>query len=229
MAERLPGVWRLQVTSEPDAVSGRTRRLSRTVRGSSADAKRALQQLVVEAGAGLQGGADVTVATLLEQFVTTATLAPTTRQDWTSVVERHLVPGVGAIPLWRLTALDCDRLYHQMALDGLGPSRVRNAHVVLHRACAQAVRWGWIMRNPVADATRPDVPRATVRPPDASQVRTLLAMARDTDPQLACWLDVAVATGAAEARSAGSAGPTSTSRRAPSASNGPLPRRERTV
>ena len=196
MTERTPGVWRLQATSEPDVVTGRTRRLSRTVRGSTADARRALQRLVTEAGAGLQGGADLTVATLLDQFLTTATLAPTTRQDWTSLIDRHLIPGVGHIALSRLSARDCDLLYHQMALEGLGPSRVRNAHVVLHRACAQAVRWRWIARNPVADATRPAVPRSTVRPPTATEVRTLLARARATDPAFGCWLDVAAATGA---------------------------------
>jgi len=113
MTERSPGVWRLQATSEPDVVTGRTHRLSRTVRGSTADARRALQRLVTEAGAGLQGGADVTVATLLHQFLATATLAPTARQDWTSVIARHLIPGVGDIPLWRLTARDCDLLYHR--------------------------------------------------------------------------------------------------------------------
>lgn len=196
MSERSPGVWRLQVTSEPDAVTGRTRRLSRTFRGTRSEAKRALQRLVVEAGAGLQGGSDVTVGVLLEQFMTTATLAPTTRSDWDSVVHRHLVPELGGIPLWKLTARDCDRLYHRMALEGLGPSRVRCAHVVLHRAVAQAVRWGWLARNPVSDATRPEVPRATIVPPDAEQVRALLDAARDSDPALACWLDVAAATGA---------------------------------
>jgi len=83
-----------------------------------------------------------------------------------------------------------------MAAAGLGPSRVRCAHVVLHRAVAQAVRWGWLPRNPVSDATRPEVPRATVVPPDVDQVRELLAAAREHDPMLACWLDVAAATGA---------------------------------
>lgn len=128
--------------------------------------------------------------------MTTATLAPTTRSDWESVTNRHLIPELGSIPLWKLTARDCDRLYHRMAAAGLGPSRVRCAHVVLHRAVAQAVRWGWLPRNPVSDATRPEVPRATVVPPDVDQVRVLLAAAREHDPMLACWLDVAAATGA---------------------------------
>ena len=34
-------------------------------------------------------------------------------------------------------------------------------HVVLHRAVAQAVRWGWLVRNPVSNATRPPVARVT--------------------------------------------------------------------
>ncbi len=196
MTERSPGVWRLQVTSDPDAVTGESRRLSRTFRGSRTDATAALQRLVVEAGAGLQGGSEVTVAVLLEQFMTTATLAPTTRQDWQSVVNRYLIPELGDIALWKLTARDCDQMYHRLALAGLGPSRVRNAHVVLHRAVAQAVRWGWLVRNPVSDATRPVVPRTTVVPPTVEHVRTLMAAARERDPQLACWLDLAAATGA---------------------------------
>ena len=49
MTERSPGVWRLQVTSDPDAVTGRTRRLSRTFRGTKADAKRALEAFISSA------------------------------------------------------------------------------------------------------------------------------------------------------------------------------------
>ncbi|MEX1008548.1 MAG: site-specific integrase [Acidimicrobiia bacterium] len=196
MIERSPGRWRLQVTADPDPVTGERRRLSRTVRGSRTDARHALQRLVVEAGAGLQGGSTATVAMLLEQFMVTAALAPTTRQDWESVITRHLLPGLGHRRLWKLTARDCDQLYARMAATGIGPSRVRCAHVVLHRAFAQAVRWGWLARNPVSAATRPEVPRSTVTPPTAQQVRLLLSIAREVDPVLACWLQVAVATGA---------------------------------
>jgi integrase len=100
--------------------------------------------MVVEAGAGLYGGGRVTVGDLLEQFLESATLAPTTYHDWLSVTTRHLKPALGDLPLWKLTARDCDQLYARMAAAGLGPSRVRCAHVVLHRAVAQAVRWvGW--------------------------------------------------------------------------------------
>lgn len=57
-----------------------------------------------------------------------------------------------------------------MAAGGTEPSRVRCAYVVLHRAVAQAVRWGWQARNPVSHATRPEVPRTTISLPSAKQV-----------------------------------------------------------
>ena len=58
------------------------------------------------------------------------------------------------------------------------------------------MRWGWLARNPVSAATRPEVPRTTVTLPAAAQVRAALAAAAATDPALACWLQIAVATGA---------------------------------
>jgi len=66
----------------------------------------------------------------------------------------------------------------------------------LHRAVAQAVRWGRIPRNPVSSATRPEVPRSTVTPPNIDEVRALLALAQKTDPKLSCWLDIATGSGA---------------------------------
>jgi integrase len=100
------------------------------------------------------------------------------------------------MPLWRLTARDCDQLYGRMRATGLGPSRVRCAHVVLHRAVAQAVRWGCLPRNPVSAATRPAVPRAMIVPPSVRTVRAALAAAETSDPSLWCYLLVALATGA---------------------------------
>ena len=172
-----PGRWRLQVAVDPDLVTGERRRLSRTVHGTRSEAKEALQRMVVEAGAGLYGGGRVTVGDLLDQFMASATLGPATREDWQSLVTRHLKPALGSIPLWKLTARDCDQLYARMAAAGLGPSRVRCAHVVLHRAVAQAVRWGWLARNPVSSATRPSVPRVPITPPSIDEVRLALAAA----------------------------------------------------
>jgi integrase len=195
MTERSPGRWRLQVTGDLDT-GGPRLRMSRTIEGTRRDAREALQRLVVETGAGLSGSATTTVGSLLEQFMITATLAPSTRADWDSVIRVHLQPALGDITLWKLTARHCDQFYTRMAQQGAGPSRVRCAHVVLHRAVAQAVRWGWLSRNAVSAATRPTVPRTMIQPPSTAQVRALLAVAAESDHDLACWLQIAVATGA---------------------------------
>jgi hypothetical protein len=86
MTERSPRHWRLQVAGDPDLITGEGRRLSRTIVGTRSEAKEALQRLVVEAGAGLHGNSGTTVGVLLEMFMATATLAPSTRADWESVV-----------------------------------------------------------------------------------------------------------------------------------------------
>jgi integrase len=200
LTQRGPALWRLQVTPNTDpgtgAIPGAKPRLSRTFRGTKPEARAALQRLIVEAGCDLYGGSTATVAELLAQFMATASLAPTTRADWESVVANQLNPALGDIPLWQLTARACDALYATLKAQGLGPSRVRCTHVVLHRAVAQAVRWGWLPRNPVSDASRPDVPRTNISPPDAKTVRLLLAHTAAHDPATACWLHIAVATGA---------------------------------
>ena len=163
---------------DPDPVSGDRRRLSRTVQGTRSEAKDALQRMVVDAGCGLYGGGRVTLGDLLDQFLASATLGPTTRADWVSVTERHLKPALGEMPLWKLTSRDCDQLYARMKSAGLGQSRVRCAHVVLHRAVAQAVRLGWLVRNPVSNATRPPVARVAISPPGVHVVRAALAASR---------------------------------------------------
>jgi integrase len=220
MTECGPGKWRLQVAVASDLVSGERRRISRTFHGSQSEAKEALQRMAVEAGAGLYGGGRVTIGDLLDQFMASATLAPTTRTDWMSVAERHLKPALGAMELWKLTPRHCDQLYARMRASGLGQSRVRCAHVVLHRVVAQAVRWGWLARNPVSNATRPALTRVAIKPPGAEAVRVALETARLYDPSLCCWLQLAVATGRAGARSVPSGGPTSTSTTASCASTG---------
>ena len=181
---------------DPDPVSGERRRLSRTVHGTRSEAKDALQRMVVDAGGGLYGGGRVTLGDLPDQFLASATLGPTTRADWVSVTERHLKPALGDMPLWKLTSRDCDQLYARMKAAGLGQSRVRCAHVVLHRAVAQAVRWGCLVRNPVSNATRPPVARVTISPPGIDDVRAALAASRKADIELWCWLQVAIASGA---------------------------------
>ena len=78
--------------------------------------------------------------------------------------------GIGSVPLAqvdgpRLTAFYADLLAdgRRQAEGGLSAKTVRNVHGLLHKALADAVRWGRVVRN-AADAGRP---AEEVQPRDA--------------------------------------------------------------
>jgi len=70
---------------------------------------------------------------------------------------------------------------------GLAPKTVRNVHVMLHGAFADAVRWNLIPRNPATDARPPRVRRRTHLIWSAEELRRFVAHAR-SDPYSALWL-----------------------------------------
>jgi len=68
--------------------------------------------------------------------------------------------------------------------------------MILRRAVAQGVKWGRLGVNPAAAATPPKVPKPDIKPPSAEQLGRVLQRAFDEQPELACYLIVAAATGA---------------------------------
>jgi integrase len=70
---------------------------------------------------------------------------------------------VGAVPLQSLTPLDIESLYKELLSTGreggrpLSPKTVRNTHIALRKALADAERLGLVVRNAAA-AARPPVP-----------------------------------------------------------------------
>ena len=64
----------------------------------------------------------------------------TTQERYTSIVDRYLAPGIGAIPLARLTPSHIDDLEMRLVGHGLSPKTVNLIHTVLSGALRQAVR-----------------------------------------------------------------------------------------
>ena len=62
-------------------------------------------------------------------------------------VRVHLVPGLGRIPLAKLTAQHIQLFYARKLNGGLSPTTVHHLHGLLHRALKDAVRMGLIQRN----------------------------------------------------------------------------------
>jgi hypothetical protein len=97
--------WELRVYRGIDLDTGRQRYATRTVRGSRREATRQLDLLVAEIdNAATHAG---TLAELLERWFTAASpsWAPTTVAHTRSVIDCHLVPHLGHLPVAEVTWL----------------------------------------------------------------------------------------------------------------------------
>lgn len=91
------------------------------------------------------------------------------------IIRLHLKPEIGGIRLSQLTPSQLQTLYSQIIKSGLSNRSAQYTHAVIHRALAQAVKWGLIIRN-VADAV--DAPKVHKKTPELlteAQVKSLLA------------------------------------------------------
>jgi integrase len=102
-------------------------------------------------------------------------------------VDQHVASALGRRPLDKLTAEDIDLFYAALLTEGrkgtggesagLAPKTVRNIHVMLNRALADAQRKGIVVRNVVALADAPTLKgrrRGEIKAWDAGQLRVFL-------------------------------------------------------
>ncbi|MCC6438587.1 MAG: tyrosine-type recombinase/integrase family protein, partial [Acidimicrobiales bacterium] len=202
--------WQLRVFAGYDPVTGNKRWVSKTVRGGKREAQRALAAMVTEVDHGM-AGTDASFSFLLERWFEVASpdWSPKTAVSHRSIINNHLTPRLGDIPLRKLRAADLDSFYAALRkLPGrrsatLSPSTIRRIHVVLHAALEQAVKWGWLAVNPARAATPPKVLPAVVIPPEAEDVARLLNDIAERQHDLYAYLSIAVTTGARRSQMCG--------------------------
>ena len=195
--QRGPDRWEVRVAAGWDPAGGGYRQVSRSVRGSKRDAEKVLTQIQTQID---QGGptrrGDATVSELLIEWLDMieGDRSPSTMQSHRSKAELHLMPAIGRIKVRRLTTRQLDELYLDLTRKKrLAPATVRQVHAIIRRALHQAMRWGWIDRNPAALATFPAARRHQVRAPSPEEVMSLIDRAT---PLLALFLRVSAVTGA---------------------------------
>lgn len=196
--------WAVVVHYGSDPSSGKRLRRWRSVRGSRREAEAALVQMLAERnqGVAIPTGKQTTAA-YLRQWLRDSVVpscAPKTVRTATDIVEKHLIPALGNIPLPRLRPVDVQAYYSRALtsgrLDGnggLSAISVQRHHQILHAALRQAVRWQLLVRNP-ADAV--DVPRGKHREmpmPSIEDVRRVLTAAQNSP--IATLVYVTVQTG----------------------------------
>ena len=133
-----------------------------------------------------------TVSQLLDSYLEAGSWSPTTRYGYGRLAEREIKPALGSIRLEDLRPDRIDRMYRKMRQRGLKNRSIHNVHALLHSAFEQAVRWGWIVTNPVDRATPGPAAAGEGVVADQSEVDRILAAA---DPQLHLAVRLAAVTG----------------------------------
>lgn len=116
-----------------------------------------------------------TVGSFLEYWLEESAkpgVRPRTFQSYSELVNVHLIPGLGRIPLTKLTQQHIQQLINAKLSDGLSPRRVQYMHAVLRRALGQAEKWDLVSRNVAKLVDPPRVVQAEIRPftPDESRM-----------------------------------------------------------
>lgn len=142
-----------------DAGTGKSKHRWHAAGPTRRDAERLLADLVKKSHDGDYHAPDrVTLGQyLIERWLPTkqAQLRATTFESYRCNIVNHVVPGIGAVPLQRLTPEHLDTFYADLlasgrqngARGGLSVKTVRNIHTVLHKALADAARKGTVPRN----------------------------------------------------------------------------------
>jgi integrase len=164
------------------------------MRGTKRQATEALAEFAREARRGMLVDRGHSFGELLDHWLSTTDVAPTTLAKYRQTTDAHLRPVLGAVALERLRPADLEAFL--AGLRPLGVYAVRRAYDLLSIVLGLAVRLGWLATSPMPGVTPPKVRRREITPPTPEVVGRLLAHASEVDPPLATWLRLAVVTGA---------------------------------
>jgi len=191
--ERRPGVWEIRVFTGRDD-KGHPTQVSRTVRGTKRDAKRAAASLESRPQSNAAGR---TVADVLTSWreVNEGVWSDASRRDYRSRAGFIADDPIGKVSIARLSVADVERWHARLRKAGVGETAIRSRHAVLRAALAQAVRWDWVSGN-VASNARLGQRRQTQRESmSVDEVRAVIAAAASIDRAAALALRLAAAAG----------------------------------
>ncbi len=143
-----------------------------------------------------------------------ANVRPSTFQSYTWLIEKHLVPGLGRIPLAKLSPQQVQKFLNEQLQSGrlperprrkkrpegapppppgLTPRTVQHAHATLRAALEQALRWGLVARNVAKLVDSPRVRRPEVQPFTPEEAKQFLSSI--TEDRLEALYTAATAVG----------------------------------
>jgi integrase len=192
--------WQVRVSLGRDPETGRYRYAYRQVQGGKREAQRVAAELVSEVDrGGHRHTGRHSVGELLDRWMIHLEgqgRAPSTLTRYRSAIHANIKPRLGNVPINKLQAADLDSFYASLAKTGLSPLSVRKSHAILSAAFNQALKWGWVDRNPVDQASPPTTRGREIHPPAPDELRRLLEACLDVQPDLGSLIYTAATTGA---------------------------------
>jgi integrase len=190
-------VWTALIPLAPGP-NGERRRHRFTSVGNKTDADKALVAKLHEiAQDGFITSDRVTFGEYLAEWLTAAKTryAATTWHRYKSMVDIHLMPSLGRIPLQRLSAAQLNRAYADwQQKDGLSGQTALHHHRLVHRVLGVAMREGRLRQNVAALTERPRAQRHERRHFSRTEIERIMKVAVGS----AFWplIALALATGA---------------------------------
>jgi integrase len=200
--------WQVMVYAGCDPLTGKRKWVNRQVNASRREAERVERRLMAEVADGRHDGTKAaTISELLDQWIEWRAgngkdISPKTLNDYRSLIETKIKPGLGSIPVGKVDVRTLDAFYGRLRRAGnsrkkdagLSGSRVRDVHVIISGSLGLAARYRWVPFNPAIHA-RPTAGRSEQRAvPTPEQVREVFAVAPE-DPELELFLRLSVTTG----------------------------------
>lgn len=190
LEKRSKSSWTIVIELGRDPVTGKRKRITKSVKCNSKKAKKIMHEMLHEIETGtFVKPTELTVAEYLKQWLKNyceTNLAPSTFASYKMIIEKHLIPNIGGIKLPDLQPMHLQS-YYTKALKkgrangkgGLSPRTVEYHHRVLREALNHAVKWQIIKRN-VADAVNPPKQRKPeIKVLDREEVKKLLLVASE--------------------------------------------------
>lgn len=178
--------WAFRVDVGKDPATGRRRQVLKQGFRTKREAERALDELLSTVHNGtMVSPSSVDLVVFLDDWLVSqrSRLKETTWASYEVAVTR-IKQGIGRSKLQALTPLDVETFYARLAEAGikgkpLAPKSIRNTHVVLRKALADAERLGLVSRNPAAVARPPVARREPRRTWSSEEVKDFFAAVAD--------------------------------------------------
>jgi integrase len=184
--------WEVIYDLPVDPLTGKRRQKSQTIRGTKRDAERALREIIssIEKGSYVKPN-KINLGDWLRQWLkeyASMNTTSRTQESYYSIIERHLIPSLGRVPIAELHAQQIQNYYAEMISKGradrkggLSARSVIYHHRILSKALSYAVKMGLVVRNVANDAEPPRADRKTMNTLSLEEIRLFLDAASNTE------------------------------------------------